>query len=336
MNRRRFVLVLGGVAVVLAGALLFDLETKLPEKSTSTSVSESTTQISTSSTTSSTLESSSISSSSTAVSVTLQQIMSRIVTAKVYQGGVWTLKNETPETVGNALAELQPTYVSELLAFNSNESISQQQIGDFNTIKRIVLKSSPYCKFDAFIYANQYSSANELTSQMEAINSAISPDLWYVDFWDNTYQSSPDMISAAIKFAHSNDQPIGGNCWGTQCPPNSDFIGTDDLNFTFRSSFAQLVSNYPSYPTVLHVNNNPQNGPSTESAVFIDQYTTQQRISYINSMAQSQKKYGYSFMYPVFFPNYPGAVSYDALADDSILSGIKSTMNQYNPYPYTS
>jgi len=261
------------------------------------------------------------------------QILQRVVLARIYQGATWTLSGETPQSVGSAIAKLDPTYVSGLIRLASTDTLSQQQSNDYKTIRSIVLQTSPTAKFDVVLNAQQYSTPDQMLSQMRDINSKIHVDLWFFDFYYEGYSFSPQTIEAAIGYAHSQGQYVGGNVWGKNIPPGSDFVATDDgvpSQFSLDlERVATLTTDY-GIPVLVHLNNNPQNGPSTESCVFMNDWSESQRASYVTSLAQGQGSGGYRYMYNVFFPECPAGVAYDSLTDGSMFSTLTSLMSTYN------
>ncbi|MHB8567563.1 MAG: hypothetical protein ACYC7D_13865 [Nitrososphaerales archaeon] len=260
----------------------------------------------------------------------IDAILKRIVLGRMYQQGSWVLPGETPTSVGQAIAKLDPTYVSGLIRLASTDTLSAQQIADYNTVRNIVLQTSPNAKFDVVLNANQYSSSQQIVSQMQAINSKIHVDIWFFDFFNVGYKSSPDTIEAAISYAHGQGQLISGNDFGDQVPPGSDFATITDNNFVLDLSQISSIKSTYGIPVVVHLNNNPQNGPSTESCVFITDYSTAQRQSYVTQLAQGQASGGYLFMYDVFFPQCPVGTAYDATQDGSMYQTIQNLMSTYN------
>jgi hypothetical protein len=84
------------------------------------------------------------------------------------------------------------------------------------------------------------------------------------------------------------------------------------------------------------LNSNPQNGPTTESCAFSYTWDEATREQYLTSQAKDQASWGYKYMYGVFYPLCPGAISFDANLDSApgggtLLDGIGQLMAIYNP-----
>src|SRR4051812_13075501 len=54
-------------------------------------------------------------------------MLERIVMARIYQTGKWTLAHQTPDSAGKLLAGLKPTYVTGLLRVKSTEALTQKE-----------------------------------------------------------------------------------------------------------------------------------------------------------------------------------------------------------------
>jgi hypothetical protein len=267
----------------------------------------------------------------------------RIVQARVYQVGAWTLSKEDANSVGIALANLHPSYVAGLLHIKYNETLSAQEIQAYNTVRNLVLQASPNAKFDVFLTAIQYNTSQQIVSEMKYINSKIKINIFYFDFYYKEYEANPQVMKAAILYAHSRAQYIGGNVWGPEVPPGSDFVATNDVNFTVSYRLVTKLEQY-GIPVLLDLNNNPQNNgssvltgngdPWAESCYFMQVWHEHQRISYITKLAENQSSWGYDFMYPVFFPDCPTAVSYDSVMDKALgtstYDAIASLVREYN------
>jgi hypothetical protein len=262
--------------------------------------------------------------------VTLSVVLSRIVVARVYQNGNKVV-SESIQKIAETLAGLDPSYVSGLVRENGSIGLPQYEINAFNTIRSVVLQTSPNCRFDIVLNAEDYSTPEAIQLQMSSIDSQIHPDIWFFDFLSPETKSNPQVVQAAVQYAHSHKELITGNIWDSNyVPPGLDFISTDDQNFQFRTQLLESFSQqYQNIPVALHLNNNPQNGPSTESCVFMNDYSTQQRFEYIKDLAANQTRYHYLFMYPIFFPQCP-LTAYDILNDDNMLQMMLQLMNTYN------
>jgi len=267
-----------------------------------------------------------------------QTMFSRVVLARFYQQQDWTVPGESSSQVADAVASLRPTYVSGVLRVSSNTSLTQNMISDFNTIRSSVLGRSPMAKFDFVLNAQDYTSASQIQSKMQTINSQIHVDIWFFDYYEEGYVAHPTVMEAAVGYAHSQGQLVGGNLdsgldlstTSPEFPSGSDFVSVPDSNFVVSPQRLQQVrSEAPTVPILVHTNNNPQNGPTSESCVYINGFSEQQRVAYETQMAQNQTRFGYFYMYNVFFPLCPVGTSYNSLTDGSMLQIVENLLNTY-------
>ena len=263
-----------------------------------------------------------------------QPNFNRVVISRVYQQKQWTLPSENPVTVAQAIASLNPTFVTGLIRLSDTTNLTSQMIVDYNTIRDLVLQANPNTKFDIVLNANEYNTSAELITKFQAINSQIHVDAFYFDFYMPGYQAHPQVVEDAISYAHSQGQFVGGDVFGgVGIPPASDYVVCCEANFTIDAGhLAHLRSTLgPNFPILVHINNNPQGGPTTECCVFMNSYNTEQRIAYIIQLAENQAPLGYVLEYSPFFPMCPTSNSYDALQDGPMFATIQTLMNQYNP-----
>jgi hypothetical protein len=262
-------------------------------------------------------------------------LFSRVVLARAYQQHNWTLPGVTVTQVANTLASLGPTYVSGLIRLDGQLHLTTKMIQNYNLIRNAVLSKSPNAKFDFTLNPVEYNNSQQLITKMAGINALIHVDIWFFDFYDQAYNTNSTMVTAAIQYAHSHGQLIGGNVGQARSespfPPGSDFVAAPDSNFSVPLHTLKVVRQQSAtIPILVHINNNPQQGPTTESCVYINGYTYQQRVKYETGMAKNQTTYGFTFMYNVFFPQCPSNISYNVLADGSMLQVVQTLLNKYN------
>ncbi len=259
-----------------------------------------------------------------------ESVFDRIAMARVYQTGRWTLPNQTPDSVGKTLADLKPTWVAGLVRVKSSEDLTATEAAAFKTIRNHVRAKSPRCKFDVVLNGKDYRTPREITKKMEQIHKLIPVDMWFFDFYNRGYRSNPRVTLAAIEWAHRHGQWIGGNCWGTRVPPGSDFASLDDVNFILNRSHIKAIRRRTGLPVTAHLNNNPQHGPTGDCARFIQKWDAAKREAYVEKFAGRQAEWGFRFMYPVFFPEYPVGKSYDATSDGKMLKTIEDLLDRHD------
>lgn len=288
----------------------------------------------------------------------VKKALRRIAHGRIFQHDKWTLgENQSVRGVAEALADLKPSYVTGLLRFDRDEEPLEAHIEAFNRIRKKVRETSPEAKFDLVLNALHYRSVDEVVKRMRYLNSKFAPDIWYFDFFQTAYAkgkgkgadalpATPEVVMAAIKWAHDHGQLIGGNTFGHQMPPNSDFAGVNDNDdFSLNlEAIAQLRAS--GFQVVMHLNNNPQNGspdsplfdnpPEHEEEIVNEEASascqfmygkTGQRKSYVKQLAKGQEEGDYHLMFPVFFPMCPIGTAYDSTTDGDMFDFMKSLMD---------
>ena len=273
-----------------------------------------------------------------AAAVSNQEVFARPLITRAYEQTQWTLQNangsglrEESQSVGEALAGLQPSYISGLIYLEQQTELTDQMIDDWNTIRSIVHSTVSGARLDVEISLNPdppspktpFASADAVRAKMESIHATLNNGGWWFDFYSQAQQAHPDWIAAAVEYAHSNNQTVGGNVFGNKVPPGSDAVAfVDDIvsgseyGFDFNTTEIADLKASPVDALVLgHLQSNSQNGDTTESAIYIDQWTEAKRLSYLEFWDNSQSQYGFTFMWPVFYPLYPGAMAFDPLTD---------------------
>lgn len=254
-------------------------------------------------------------------------VFKRVVQAHVFAESSWLLGTETPKTVGDALSQLNPTWVSGLITLTPGEELTDDEEISYNTIRTLVITAAPRCKFDFTLDPRLYPNATALVNAMQMLNARVHVDLWFLDAYDTSYVAHPDIINAAITYAHSQKQPIGGRVTSAaNVPPGTDFVSVSDQGFTLDQATTKALS-ATQIPVLAEVG--AQEGDS-EAQTYNTRYTTEQRTSYIKKLAQDQASGSYSLMYPLFAPIYPAQQAFDALKDTSYVTTINEIMAQYN------
>ena len=280
----------------------------------------------------------------------------RSVIGRMYSFGQWALPaSETPTSVGNTLASLNPTFVSGLVRVEAGgESMNSQILADFATVRSIVQATSPACLFDIWFRPTQYATAAALTTGVQAaIATGIPADVLSFDSFDSisaAYQqaarllannarkkllgdinpNTPGSVSVAPDVATTSDWPS---------VPGGGPVSLASVGFMLGPAMAtKLVPTavQDQIPLLLHINNGPNPVDSlgnAEHVQYANVLNTQQRESFNLTAARLQADNGYAYMYGPFWPDVtvgPPSVYYDANSDDAMLAYLQQLMAQYN------
>jgi hypothetical protein len=293
-------------------------------------------------------------------------MFTRVVLARLYQHSTFTLPGQTPRGAGEQLAKLRPTYVSGLWRLAKSDPLPDDVIRGYDEARRAVRTGTKNAVwFDVVLNANDYDTEAEVVGRMSKIRDAFLtrkldvPEVWFFDFYS---QGKPAVMEAAIRWAHKKGLLVGGNFWGgSYIPAKSDFLALDDhdeLDKMFEQA-KNLRARHPEVPLLVHIENNPQNpetgtGPNPRNYGFLwmlsfhpkcvanpadevngqpctDGWSEARRREHLVKTA-SQKKLGYSVMYPVYFPLIPTGkdtmLAYDAPTDGRMFEFIRTQLGQ--------
>jgi hypothetical protein len=329
-SRRSFLkyVVIGGAGLALAYALGFDKIRPVGGGTTSTSTTSTT------------------NTSATNTTESISKLLARSVQCKLYQSSTYCLGNAlTPSQAGQNVGSLQPSFVCEVLRLQGGETLSQQQISDYNAFKTAVLAASPNCQFAPILNAKDYSTLDQLKATLGPLATAISFSAIFFDFLSDEQGANPSLWNqAAGDYIHSLGLLYTGHIWNSnEIPQNLDFLCTDDVvssnpdgspsSFVLRTSVLQgMQSARPDLEIMVQANNNPQNGAVSSNLCYeyVTQWTDAEREQYLTTRATEQASNSppFQFAYPVYFPEYPVGVA--VITSSAVLSTISSLMDQYN------
>lgn len=277
---------------------------------------------------------------------TVRQMLRRVVHARAVQNLRWTIDRETPESVGRALASLRPTYVSGLLRVAGDDTLSPEHVRDFNTIRRIVRDASPDCQFDVVLNGQHYDTPAALRRKMESLTEAVHPDAWFFDFFYSAYLDGyRNPLDEGVAWAHEHRQYIGGNTTGDDSVPRSDFAALSPVSHAGMVADGELDLKREEiqrlhgrgFPVLMHINNDPQFAPTTESCYFMGasgrarlDWSHDRRVRWITERAGDQEAWHFRFMYPVFFPECPIWHTYNAPRDGNMMDVFADLVRRFN------
>lgn len=265
----------------------------------------------------------------------------RIAYARAYQNGKPTIPKEAPASIGQAIARLEPTWVTGLMRLRIKDTPSDADVAGYNKIREAVRAKSPDAEFGVELNALDYTTTEAVQDKMREVRGTIDNEGWFFDFFTPAYDKRPEVVRAAIAEAHDNGEWIGGNTFGWSkdpenpvLPPGSDFLGVSDDNFKLDLPAVRKLAEH--VPVVFHLRNNPGN-PGSEGCVYSNRYTTAQREAYVRRRAREQKGAHFHFAYPVFFPTCLASrhaahdiVSFNSIRDGTMLRTLEKLMHKYN------
>ncbi|HEY5924852.1 MAG TPA: hypothetical protein VIV11_24395 [Kofleriaceae bacterium] len=251
-------------------------------------------------------------------------LLKRVVLGRGYQKNDWTLPQagttpgERVAYICAAYTQLNPTYVSGLLRLDDDAPLTADQIAVFKGVRACV----PNAKFDVVLNAEHYADNKRHATGAQAlaalktrameIKALLGAEIIFFDFFNSPYNGSDahkdwykDRLTEGVRYIRKTlNMRVGGNVWGLEVPPGSDFVALDNFDRENVDGFEYIkkqIATFPAaLPVLVHIENNPQKAGS-KGLMWINGDADYRR-SVIAKYAGEQQRLGYSYMMPVFFP----------------------------------
>ncbi len=266
---------------------------------------------------------------------------SRIAAVRVFQGGVLTVRRETPESIAHELARLRPTLVTAPLRYHVGDRIREREVSAWQTIRRAVRERSPRARFLVSLNALNYGRARRVEAMMAKVRGRIDPDGWVFDFYTRAAERRRAVMKAAVADAKRHGETVGGNVFGIarrpRIPAGTDYVVVQGSDF--RIDLPAVRSLARRFPVYLQVGNDPRR-PASDGCRFMRELSPSERVAYVERRARQQSRYHFRFAYPVFSPSCVraaaasggrgGVVAYNATRDRAMARAIKRLMARYD------
>ena len=276
---------------------------------------------------------------------TFAPALSRIVSSRVYHTRLSVVRNSTAHRIGRSLASLHPTWVTGLLRYARNQYPTYDEIRAWKRIRRIVHRTSPGAQFDVVLNAEQYRTPAAVTRTMRRLSAKLGNEGWFFDFFSSAARKRPKVVKAAVAWAHTRGQWIGGNVFGLvrqkAFPVNADYLSVQDDGFHLNLRAVRRIAR--KVPVMYHLNNDPDDKFSG-GCRFIKDLNTARRRTLIRRRAAAQVRFGFRVSYPALFPEClhprprgPGTflASYNAFRDPPMAREIQGLLDRYDFDPAT-
>jgi hypothetical protein len=259
-------------------------------------------------------------------------IFQRVVQARLFHSGTWTLSDssQTPVTVARTLASLQPTLLMGLLRIPDHEEFTANETEAFATVKTAVLAASKNCRFDVLINAGAERSEEAFIQRMKGVTTRIHPDSWTFYVSPETKSISPGVFQYGISEAHASGQMVGYDGPLSLIPEGVDFIVIRAWNFKIDQEQIDFLRDKKKVPIVVELPTTFGTRTYPEVISYVEEMETGDRISLMTRLANNQYSWGYHFAYPIFYPLYPSRHAFDATKDNILLVSIRALLAKFN------
>lgn len=272
----------------------------------------------------------------------------RPISARLYENGKLTLPTYL-EALTQTIVTFKPSWVSGFWKVGKDEALDgSKALRDYLIVRTFANRVAP-TEFDLYLDALDYDTPEALISRLDTLYAATKTRLYVLDNAGQAQQSKPELIAAAIAWAHTLGLKMGGVVW--QAPTHSDFDvlittpaaaaanGGPDPLFSPRAEQSDLeaarlaaIQAKTQGPLFLALDNQSQSAAAS-ACIFNLDFTFAKRKQYVGVLAAEQSAKGYTLLYPIYYPLCPAQS-----ANDSQQGGLYKTMldlaKTYNPLQF--
>jgi len=264
--------------------------------------------------------------------VSAKVIFQRVIQARLFHSGTWTLagSTQTPSTVARTIASLQPSFVSGLLRIPDHGEISNAEVEGFDTVRNAVRAVNKGCRFDVVLNAGDELPGEHFVRRMTEINAHIHPDAWtlYVHPYEDSIKA--EVFEEIIEHAHSLRQMVGYDGPLSLIPEGVDYIIVRAWNLQLNRKQIDLLRAKQHVPLIVELPSTFGSNITTDASTFIQKMNTAERSMTLTRLAENQASWGYHFAYPIIYPLYPERHAFDATKENILLVTIRSLLARFN------
>ena len=270
--------------------------------------------------------------SQAALKGTPKSIFQRVIQARLFHSGIWTLTgtSQTPVTVARTLASLQPTFLAGILRLPDHGEISEAEVEGFSVVRKAVLATSKNCRFDVLINAGIDHSSEVFVARMKEFSARLHPDSWTFYVPPETRSISPEIFEHGIAQAHAEGQMVGYDGPLSLIPEGVDFIILRAWDFRINRQQLDLLRAKQRIPLIVELPTTFGTKDYPEVVSYVGEMDTKDRVTLITELAENQSSWGYRFSYPIFYPLYPARHAFDATKDNILLVSIRALIAKFN------
>jgi len=269
---------------------------------------------------------------STALKITQRALFMRVIQARLFHNGNWTLgdSSQTPVTVARTIASLHPSFVTGLLRIADHGDLSHAEEEAFLTIRSAVQASSKACRFDVVLNAGDERSADLIVRHLRELTIRIHPDAWTFYVSPDATSVNPEVFAEGIAAAHAAGQMVGYDGPLSLVPEGIDYLVVRAWNMKVSKRQIDLLKASKHIPLIVEVPTTFGNQPPPEVSSYVNEFSPQDRAASLTALAESQNVWGYHFAYPVFYPLFPAKQVFDATKDPILMVTIRSLVARFN------
>jgi hypothetical protein len=264
--------------------------------------------------------------------VPTKTIFQRVVQARLYHSGLWTLSgsSQTPVTAARTIASLQPSFVTGLVRLPDHGEVSNPEAEGFKAVKNAVIGTVKQCRFDAVVNAGDEKSGELFLRRLREASLRLHPDAWTLFVSPDTESITPEVFEMGISWAHSSGQMVGYDGPLSLIPEGVDYIVVRAWDLRVNRKQVELLRAKNHVPIIVELPTSYGGRMNEDSVEFIDKMDTAKRSDLVTRLAEDQSAWGYRFAYPLFYPLTPQRQAFDATKDGALLVVIRSLLARFD------
>ena len=270
--------------------------------------------------------------SASALKGTPKVIFQRVIQARLFHHGSWTLSDpaQTPVTVARTIASLRPSFVTGLLRIADHGVPGNAEVEAFSAVRNAVELSNKECRFDVVLNVGGEREAEPLIRRMREISTLLHQDAWTLYVAPDDVLLNPEVLEDAIAYAHSNGQMVGYDGPVSLIPEGVDYIVVRAWDLKVNRLQIDHLRSKQRVPLVVELPSTFGNKPQPECVDYISTKNSAERSEVLTDLAENQGAWGYRFAYPVFYPLETNRHAFDATKDTILMVTIRSLLTRFN------
>jgi hypothetical protein len=263
---------------------------------------------------------------------TQREIFRRVLQARLYHQGIWTLSDpsQTPVTAARTIASLKPTFVTGLLRIPDRSSISNAEVDAFNAVRTAVLASVKGCRFDIVMNAGSEHSGDLVVRRMREISARVHPDAWTFHIAPDDTSLNPEVFEDGIAYAHSQGKMAGYDGPLSMIPEGVDYIVVRALELKVHRRQIEILREKHHVTILVELPTTTGGKADPDCEAYIGKLSSSERCAAITSLSENQNSWGYRFAYPVFYPVEPDKHAFDATKESLLMVTIRALLARFN------
>ena len=270
--------------------------------------------------------------SSIALKGSYKTIFQRVIQARLFHQGVWTLADhsQTPVTIARTIASLRPSFVTGLLRLPDRGIPGNAEVEAFNTVRNAVTSTDKRCRFDVVLNIGGEREQEPLIRRMREISTLLHHDAWTLFVAPDDVLVDPDVLEDTIAYAHSQGQMVGYDGPVSLIPEGVDYIVIRAWDLKVNRDQIEHLRSKHRVPLVVEIPTTFGSKINKDCTDYVTNMNAVEKGEVLSDFAVNQSAWGYRLAYPVFYPVEPNRHVFDATKESILMVTIRSLLTRFN------